>query len=213
MSHHNNRPNPLNRYAALGLYNPKNCFNVGASLRAAGCFGAKMVVATGDRFMKKGDFRHMDTDDIHKKIPFIHSVPDLKPYIPEGCVSVAIELSEKATSLFDYDHPDHAFYIFGPEDGSLPEEVSSWCRDRVYVPMDFCANLAATSYIVLYDRMMKMSKKTIHTPYCPLCGSTHYVEDGSNAFDGTGEPYYKCQACDHSCIRAMWEDDAVAWPK
>ncbi len=203
MSHHNNRPNPADSYASIGLYNPKNCFNVGACLRASGCFGAKMVVATGDRFTKKGDFRHMDTDNIHKKIPFIHGVTDLKPFVPTGCIPVAIELSKDAVSLVDYEHPDHAFYIFGPEDGSLPEDVTSWCRDKVYVPMDFCANLAATSYIVLYDRMAKASKKKIVTPTCPSCGGVHYIEHVILE-NGCDKSCYECQACGKAFNSYKW---------
>jgi tRNA(Leu) C34 or U34 (ribose-2'-O)-methylase TrmL len=209
VSHHNNRPNPANQYSILGLYNPKNAFNVGACLRAAGCFGSKMVIATGDRYTKKGDFRHMDSDDIHKKIPFISGVSDLKSFIPHGCVPVAVELSRDANSLVDYEHPDHAFYIFGPEDNSIPDEVTSWCRDKIYIPMDFCANLAATTYIVLYDRMAKMSKKKIITPICPRCGGTHYVDTIISGISGdiadmTIPVHRKCNACGYEGSKENW---------
>ena len=34
----------------------------------------------------------------------------------------------------DYEHPERAFYVFGPEDGDLGPNVFSWCRDIVYIP-------------------------------------------------------------------------------
>ena len=64
-----------------------------------------------------------------------------------------------AQSLADYKHPERAFYIFGPEDGTLGERVLSWCRDVVYVPMEAgCMNLAAIVNVVLYDRASKARK-------------------------------------------------------
>ena len=50
--------------------------------------------------------------------------------------------------------------IFGPEDGSLGESVFSYCRDIIYVPTNFCMNLAATVNVVLYDRLLKQIKKS-----------------------------------------------------
>lgn len=79
----------------------------------------------------------------------------MKDYIPYDCVPVAIELATDAIPLPEYKHPERAFYIFGPEDSSLGEKTYSWCRDKVYIPMKYCANLAATVNMVLYDRSMK----------------------------------------------------------
>ncbi len=45
--------------------------------------------------------------------------------------------------------------MFGPEDGTLGDDVLSWCRDVIYVPTRYCMNLAATVNVVLYDRMQK----------------------------------------------------------
>ena len=46
-------------------------------------------------------------------------------------------------------------YVFGPEDGTLGKRVTDWCRDVVYVPTNYCMNLAATANVILYDRMSK----------------------------------------------------------
>jgi tRNA(Leu) C34 or U34 (ribose-2'-O)-methylase TrmL len=80
---------------------------------------------------------------------------DLSDVIPYGAIPVAVDLVDGAISLPQYYHPERAFYIFGPEDGTLGESVLSWCRDRIMVPTDYCMNLAATVNVVLYDRMVK----------------------------------------------------------
>ena len=74
------------------------------------------------------------------------------------CVPVAVDILPGARCLTTYVHPERAFYIFGPEDGTLGEVITKWCRDVVYVPTAFCMNLAAAVNVVLYDRMAKMER-------------------------------------------------------
>lgn len=137
-------------YACIGLDNPKNPVNVGAALRAAGVYGAKIVAATGGRF----GVQPTDTMKHYRRLPFIRT-ENLRDIIPYDCVPVAIDLIPGAISLVEYKHPERAFYIFGAEDATLGDRVTGWCRDVVYVPTDGCMNLAATVNVVLYDRMAK----------------------------------------------------------
>ena len=76
-------------YSCIGLYNPKGPENVGSIMRAAGCFGVNTVFYTGTRYERASAFR-TDTKQVHLQLP-----------------------------LIGYQHPERAFYIFGPEDGSL----------------------------------------------------------------------------------------------
>jgi len=131
-------------FAAIGLHRPKTSINVGSVLRAAGCFGAAMVAVSGGRI--RGP---LQTDTL----PLLW-VEDLRAVVPHDCVPVAVELVDGAVSPVEYKHPQRAFYVFGPEDGSLGQEVISWCRDVVYVPAG-CLNLAACVNVVLYDRLAK----------------------------------------------------------
>lgn len=85
-------------------------------------------------------------------------VDDLQTIVPYDCVPVAVELLPNAKSLQNYHHPERAFYIFGPEDGSLGPDVIKWCRDVVYVPTVFCMNLAACVNVLLYDRIAKQAR-------------------------------------------------------
>lgn len=137
-------------YAAIGLHQPKTPVNVGAALRAAGCYGAAMVATSGRRYVRAPT----DTMNIYRHLPLIQC-DDLHGVIPYDCVPVAVDLIPGAVSLKDYTHPERAFYVFGPEDGTLGRKILSWCRDVIYVPTNGCMNLAATVNVVLYDRAAK----------------------------------------------------------
>lgn len=137
-------------YCCVGLNNPKSDINVGHALRACGIFGVNTLFVCGHRYKKAATdtmktVHHMpliETDDLYKVIPF-------------DCVPVAVELLENAKPLPDYTHPERAFYIFGGEDQTLGQKVTSWCRDVIYIPSNGCLNLAACVNVVLYDRLAK----------------------------------------------------------
>lgn len=136
-------------YAALGLYSPCKAVNIGSVLRAASCYDAAMVAIEGARYRRQAS----DTTAAYRHIPLLHgSLLDMVPY---DCVPVVVELRDDAEPLPAYKHPERAFYIFGPEDGDVPSRIAEKCRDRVYVPTQFCMNLAATVNVILYDRLAK----------------------------------------------------------
>lgn len=141
-------------FAAIGLHYPKTPENVGSALRACHCYGASMLAVAGKRFKRAST----DTFQTHKHMPVIE-VEDLKMVIPYDCVPVAVDLIDGAIDLTTYKHPERAFYVFGPEDGTLGRQVTSWCRDVIYVPTRQCMNLAATVNVVLYDREAKRGTK------------------------------------------------------
>lgn len=140
-------------YSAVGLMNPKTGPNIGGAARAVQVYGAAMFALQGDRY------RNIPTDTMkaYRHVPVMHGA--LRDLIPYDCVPVAVELVPQAKSLVTYQHPERAFYIFGPEDSSLGKETLSWCRDVIYVPMNGCMNLAACVNVVLYDRMAKQHKE------------------------------------------------------
>lgn len=142
-------------YSAIGLHLPKTAKNVGSTLRAADCYSSSMVAIAGKRYKESCT----DTTKAYRRIPTIEC-DDLRNLIPLDCVPVAVDLIEGATPLHEYKHPERAFYIFGPEDGTLGELVTGWCRDIIYVPTNGCMNLAASVNVVLYDRMCKQLQKS-----------------------------------------------------
>jgi tRNA(Leu) C34 or U34 (ribose-2'-O)-methylase TrmL len=145
-------------YSAIGLHNPKNPNNVGSVLRAAACYEAALIAFTGRRYRQAAT----DVSKAWRHAPLIHA-ESLKDVIPFGAIPVAVDLVEDATPLPEYKHPERAFYIFGPEDGTLGDSVLSWCPQRVMIPTRHCMNLAATVNVVLYDRLAKSSASTDST--------------------------------------------------
>jgi tRNA(Leu) C34 or U34 (ribose-2'-O)-methylase TrmL len=145
-------------FCCIGLFNPKSPENVGSVLRAAGCYGVNSVFYTGVRYDRAKEFV-TDTKKVHQKIPLI-GIEDLQQVIPLGCTPVAVELVKGAKPLPEYTHPERAFYIFGPEDGTLDKTIRAWCADVVYIPTVGCMNLAATVNVVLYDRLAKAHRKS-----------------------------------------------------
>ncbi|MBQ4833371.1 RNA methyltransferase [Pseudoalteromonas sp. MMG010] len=140
--------------ATIGLINPKSPTNVGGVLRAAGCYDAKHVFFTGNRYLNAKKF-HTDTKNAAEHIPLTVTT-QLSDVTPPGAKVVVIELIEGATPLPEFIHPENAFYIFGPEDGSVSKDILKWCDEVVYVPTIGCMNLAATCNVVLYDRLAKL---------------------------------------------------------
>ena len=147
-------------YACIGLVNPKTPENVGSVLRAASCYQANSVFYTGTRYDLAAKFCTV-TQKKHFDIPLI-GVEDLTEIIPHDCVPVAVDLIEGAKPLPEYKHPPRAFYIFGPEDGTLKKEITNFCRETIYVPTDGCMNLAAAVNVILYDRLAKGTNFSNH---------------------------------------------------
>jgi tRNA(Leu) C34 or U34 (ribose-2'-O)-methylase TrmL len=141
-------------FAAVGLVNPKTRENVGSTLRAAGCYGVSLVVVAGmrpDHYMGR---IATDTQKAYRHIPTLR-VPEVFDAIPYDCVPVAVDLLPHARSLVEFHHPERAFYIFGPEDGTLGKVITDRCKHAVKVPTRFCMNLAASVNVILYDRLAK----------------------------------------------------------
>ena len=137
----------------LGLTNPKSPTNVGSVMRASGCYGVDSVVYTGERYERAAQF-NTDTHRNSHEIPLTR-VEDFLEVIPEDATVVCVELVEGAIPLPAYEHPDNAFYIFGPEDGNIQQKIINRVDDVVYVPTVGCMNLAATVNVLLYDRLAK----------------------------------------------------------
>lgn len=141
-------------YFAVGLCMPRDPKNVAHALRACGGFGAAFLGYSGKRYQRHA----ADSQKAYRHMPLIlsgdapESILDLVPY---DCVPVAVEVDPRAQLLPSYTHPERAFYVMGPEDGSIPEDVIQGCRDVVRIPTRFCLNLAAAMCVLLYDRTAK----------------------------------------------------------
>jgi len=147
----------MNGFSVIALVEPKKSANVGGVMRAAHCFRVSMVVLAGNHpklYIKKIP---ADTTKTWKHIPIIQ-VDDPLSVVPFGAESVAVEIIEGAKQLPEFRHPERAYYLFGPEDGSIPKEVLSQCTHTEQIDTRHCMNLAATVNVVLYDRLAKESR-------------------------------------------------------
>lgn len=140
-------------YAAIGLDRPKDTANLGGVLRAAGCYGASLVMLSGGRMGKYAT----DTMKAYRHLPCVE-VDELLGHVPFGAVPVVVEIVERAKCLFDFVHPHSAFYIFGPEDSSVKKDIVDRIPLVIQIPTNGCMNLAATVNVVLYDRLAKQQR-------------------------------------------------------
>lgn len=137
-------------YAAIGLYAPKDKANVGGVLRAASVFGAAMVAVQAPRIQHHG----ANTTAGHRHVPTIVT-DDLLAARPWQSRLVVVEIDDGATYLDEFEHPESAFYVFGPEDGSVPRAIANKSQHKVIIRGHHCVNLAVAVNLVLHDRVCK----------------------------------------------------------
>lgn len=166
------------------LFNPKYPHNVGAAVRACSCFNAKAIVFTGNRVSLTPDegkrgYR-LPREERMKGYSHINIINDEYPFnrFDQSITPVAVEVRQNAELLPNFVHPKNPVYVFGPEDGSLPQIFLKHCQRFLYIPSPFCTNLAAAVYIVLYDRIAKLMR-----------GEARIKEDEQNWIDNR---YLKC---------------------
>lgn len=176
-----------NQSYGILIDNPKNSYNCGAIIRSAGAFGCNFVGWSGTRFNDRGGALSLDTECAHLKMPVFKGVSNLLDLIPQKHECVAVELVDDAESLFTFEHPKNCVYLFGSEDNSLSKELLNHCTKKVVIPTRYCLNLAHCASMIIYDRMMKMSKLVEENIIrCPNCNANHYKENDLG---------YHCNAC------------------
>lgn len=147
---------------AIALLNPKYARNVGAVVRSASCFGIKQVWFSGDRVKLDGKER-LPREERMKG----YAEVDLYNYdkffdqFDQSVIPIAVELKDGAEQLHNFEHPENALYVFGPEDGSLTRQELVHCHRRLVIPSRHCLNLATAVSVILYDRLMKRDRDGI----------------------------------------------------
>ena len=145
-------------YACVALEGPTDAVNVGHTLRAAMCFGARMVIIAGAPAGLHVSRLHTDPQRAWRHIPTLQ-VDDVFDALPYDCEPVGIEITEDAIDLVQFAHPERACYIFGPENGSVSADTLARCGHVVKIPTALSLNLAATVNVVLYDRLAKSPRR------------------------------------------------------
>lgn len=155
------------RTPAVALINPRFPHNVGSAVRAASCFGANQVWFTGDRITmaleQKKRLPREERMKGYREVELRHH-DEVFDQFDADVVPVAVELRPNAENLHQFEHPEKALYVFGPEDGSLGSNYLRHCHRFVVIPTRHCVNLAAAVYLTLYDRATKLTPNmSIHT--------------------------------------------------
>ena len=150
---------------SIGLLNPKSPENVSSVMRSAGNFGVDSVFYTGKRYPRAEKLKPCSVDMSRKvgKDITLSAITDLIADAPAQHKIVCIEFAENAVALPAYEHPHDALYVFGPEDGSISQDIIDCADAVVFIPTSGCMNLAATVNVVLYDRLAKSYLKLDNT--------------------------------------------------
>jgi tRNA(Leu) C34 or U34 (ribose-2'-O)-methylase TrmL len=204
---HNHKETSNTEFCGVGLHNPKNGFNVGAAIRACGCFGAAFFAASGTRFKEmKSDFRNMDPEQARKRLPCFLGVNSLIDMIPHDCEIVAIERDYESTNLSTFVHPRRAFYVFGPEDGAVDESILKVVKHKVYVPTNDSMNVGACVNVVLYDRVAKlMSAPKSGIKRCPECGSEQFKTVEKKLEED--QAFLHCNSCGYDGLESAFSNE------
>lgn len=141
------------------LERPKYIQNLASAVRACACFDVETLLWTGTRFQLGADERtprelrmkaYRTVNVIHVTRPF--------DVMPSFITPVCVELLSGAVPLNEFVHPEHAAYVFGPEDGDVSQVYRRLCHQFVYIPAKHCLNLAAAMNVVLFDRNSKLTR-------------------------------------------------------
>lgn len=141
-------------FTAVALHRPSRPENIGGVMRAADVYGVELVVLGGGELPPEPLGHPTDTTQAWRRILVVFADRVLDA-LPDEYVPVAVERVVEATPLPQFEHPERAMYLFGPENGSLDETMLERCAHVVSIPGHECSNLAASVNVVLYDRIAK----------------------------------------------------------
>ena len=143
-------------YIGIACINTCKSSNYGGLVRAAHNFDADLLMFVGRRFKQQAS----NTTKTEKHIPLIEYTDsdDFLEHIPIGARLVSIEITDSATDLSSFVHPKQCIYVFGPEDGRVPQKILDVSVFVVLIPSHHCLNLACAVSVVLWDRLMKENK-------------------------------------------------------
>ena len=159
------------------MINPKFPHNVGTTIRACSCFGVESLVWTGLR-VDPSKYRRLPREERMKGYKSVVFSNNQRPfYLFEDFTPVWVEVFEHSEPLTTFEHPENAVYVFGPEDGDVPQVIRRLCHRFVHIPAHFCLNLSAAVNVVLAHRLMSRQLAG-REPILPLSQMLHELRGG-----------------------------------
>jgi tRNA(Leu) C34 or U34 (ribose-2'-O)-methylase TrmL len=147
------------------LINPKYMRNVGGILRTCSSCHIDNLLWTGKR-VNPHEYDKLPREERMRGYADVQWGVADKPLdlFAKGIIPVAVEVTDKAQPLNSFDHPDRAAYIFGPEDGSIPQVYRALAHRFIYIPAFHCFNLSVAVGIVLQHRLMQRIDQGLDPP-------------------------------------------------
>jgi len=140
---------------AVVLLDPKYPHNVGAAIRACSCFDVNSLIWTGER-VNPAKYERLPREERMKGYKRVDFRNHQRPFglLPKDSTPVCVEVFDSSEPLTTFEHPENAVYVFGPEDGRVPQVIRRLCHRFVHIPSHFCLNLSAAVNVVLAHRVM-----------------------------------------------------------
>lgn len=138
-------------YFGIAIYHPKKIVNIGTLCRSAKILGASFVSIIGNKF----NVQCSDTIKSWKHFPIIEyeNFEDFYKHIPYSCQLVAVELTDTATNLVSFKHPERVCYLLGAEDHGIPESVLAKCKATIKLYGESSLNVSVAGSIVMHHRL------------------------------------------------------------
>lgn len=170
----------------VALIDCKNAWNLGNALRSTLAFGGAYFIVQGSRWVGSGDWTRADSENARDRIPMYLGIKNVWEHLPVATETIAVEMVEGAESIINFKHPKNATYLFGPEDGRIPDNILENCSKKIQIPTSYSLNLAACVACIGHDRMVKEAQEVHDKLHCPACGNYRLKKvDGS----------WHCNAC------------------
>lgn len=144
-------------FTGIALFYPKFEANVGMVMRTSAIFGVDFIYIIGPI-----RYKHMRTDTLKcsRHVPIIHftDFKDFWNHIPNNTDVIGVELSEKSRPIQNWVHRPRSLFLFGPEDGSIPDSELKRCIAKIQLPGYPSLNLSTAVAVTLYDKIVKESQ-------------------------------------------------------
>lgn len=143
---------------AVAAVNITKEHNVGSLVRTAHAVAAEEVLLVGER---EWNVEAARTSELFTTVTQLPTITAFQLHIAAASWNlVAIELDDRAVSLFEAEYPERPCFLLGAELGGVPEELLAAAGLVVQIPqwgLVPSLNLAVAGSVVIYDYLGKLA--------------------------------------------------------